>query len=62
MRPMRYYAVFADGRVIAVVLGHKEARRLSPHRAYKSFMTRLRAEEFAAWWNYRSVSTMGRTS
>lgn len=52
MRPMRYYAVFADGRVIAVVRGHKEARRLSPHRAYKSFMTRLRAEEFAAWWNY----------
>jgi hypothetical protein len=52
MRPRGYYTVFADGRVIAICHGYREARQLTKCRAYKRFRTRLLAEEFAAWWNY----------
>lgn len=52
MRPRAYYAVFNDGRVTAIIKGAMEARKLSPHRAYKPFKTRLDAEEYAAWHNH----------
>lgn len=52
MRTSRYFAVWGEGQVIAVVLGYKEARKLSACRAYRSFNTQLAAEEFAMWWNH----------
>lgn len=55
MKPKKYYAVFCDGRVIHICLGAEEARRITPHRAYRSFRSRLEAEEFAAWWNYANT-------
>lgn len=51
MRTCRYFAVWADGQVVAVVLGYKEARRISPHRAYRSFKTEAAAEAFRDYWN-----------
>ena len=53
MRPSGYYAVYDFGRVVAVVKGYREARRLSPHRGYTRYLTRVAAEEHAAWWNHR---------
>lgn len=52
MRPLSYYAVFADGRVTEIVEGAATARKISPHRAYRRFDSRVEAEEFAAWWNH----------
>lgn len=52
MRKPAYFAVFHQGKVTAIVQGHLAARRLSPHRGYKSFRNRQDAEEFASWWNY----------
>lgn len=52
MRPRAFYAVYNDGRVTAIIKGAMEARKLSPHRAYKPFPTKTAAEEYAAWWNY----------
>lgn len=53
MRPVGFYTVFDLGRIIAITEGVKDARKLSPHRGYKRHATRLEAEEFTAWWNYR---------
>jgi hypothetical protein len=57
LKLLGFYAVFDLGKVIAIVEGAAEARRLSPHRAYKRFASRLAAEEFAAWWNYKDLSS-----
>lgn len=51
MRTSRYFAVWLDGEIAAVVLGYKEARRISPHRAYRSFKTEAAAEQFRDYWN-----------
>lgn len=52
-RPAGVYVVFLEGRVARVVESYREARALSPHRAYKRFGPgrRTEAEEFAAWWS-----------
>lgn len=52
MRPRAYYAVYNDGRVTAIIKGAMEARKLSPHRAYRPFKSQLDAEEYAAWFNH----------
>ena len=60
MRPRGYFAVFVRPGYIAVCHGYHEARRLSPCRSYKSFKTRLAAEEYAAWWLYdHPIKIMG---
>ena len=60
MRPRLFYVIFDSGKVIAIRKGATEARKLSPHRAYKPFKSELEAEEFAAWFNY--TSTTARTA
>lgn len=52
MRPRGFYVVFLAAFSVAVCHGYHEARHLSPHRAYKRFLSRHEAEEFAAWWQY----------
>lgn len=56
MRPRAYYAVFNDGRVTDIIKGAMAARKLSPHRAYKPFLSQLEAEEYSAWWNYHQAA------
>lgn len=51
MRTSRYFAVWRDGEVVAIVLGYKEARRISPQRAYRAFKTEAAAEAFRDYWN-----------
>jgi len=53
MRPQAFYAVYDMGRVIAITKGAAQARKISPHRAYKAFKTQLAAEEWAACHNYQ---------
>ena len=53
MRTCRYFAVWADGQVVAIVHGYKGARRLSPCRAYRSFKNQLAAELFCDYWNHQ---------
>lgn len=50
-RPHNFYVVWTDDRRVYVVQGRAAAAALSP--SFKAFRTRLAAEEFAAWWQYR---------
>lgn len=60
MRPMKFYACYEDGFVFAIHEGTAAARRAcGGRRHYKAFVSRMDAEEWASWWNYRDspVST-----
>lgn len=63
MRPQGVYVVFQEGRATHIVRGYREARRLSPHRAYKRFPPRhqTEAEEYAAWFNYQQRASARET-
>lgn len=47
-RPRKFYVTRLNGRC-CIVMGSKDGRKAV---AFKSFRTRLEAEEFAAWWDY----------
>lgn len=49
-RPMKFYVVWDWGRVVGIVEGLAAAKEKGP--SYRAFPTRLKAEEYAAWWDY----------
>lgn len=51
LRTCRYFAVWVEGQVVAVVHGYKQARLLSPCRAYRSFKNEFAATLFRDYWN-----------
>lgn len=56
MRPLMFYACFAEGLVFGVFEGATAARRAcGGRRTYRAFSSRLDAEEYAAWWNYAAT-------
>lgn len=64
-RPVKFFAVFCEGRVLAIKEGAGPARafvkHLKLHRgseaSTKAFLSELAAQEFSSWWNYRVDAT-----
>lgn len=60
-RPVAYFAIFCEARVVAIKKGAGAARafiaelKLSDRSASsKTFSTELSAQEFASWWNFKA--------
>lgn len=54
MRPRGFFACYDELSVFAVVEGYDNARRAcGGRRTYRTFRTRLDAEEWAAWFDYQ---------